>query len=94
MNAPNDNTGKRSFREWWRDPPRPGLQRLINPIAYRHPRAFGTAHITGGCVAAGAGCICLGYGVWGWAAFFLTIAGLNLGGGVWYLSIARSSPSI
>jgi len=89
MNASNDSTGPRSFGEWWQYPPRRGMQRLINPIAYRHPRAFGSAHIVGGSVATAAGIICLAYGVWGWAAFFLVIAGLNLGGGAWYLSIAR-----
>jgi hypothetical protein len=90
MNAPNDNAGKRRFREWWRYPPRPGLQRLINPWEYRHLGAFGAMRIVGGVVAAGAGIICLSYGVYGWAAFFLIIGALNLGGGFWFLSIARS----
>ena len=90
MNAPNDNTGPRSFREWWRDPPRPGLQRLINPWEYRRLGFFGAARIVGGGVATVPGIICLAYGVWGWAAFFLVIAALNLAGGSWFLSIARS----
>jgi hypothetical protein len=47
--------------------------------------------IAGGCVAAFAGLICLAYGVHGWAAFFLIIAALNLAGGYWELSIARSA---
>jgi hypothetical protein len=91
MNAPSDHTGPRSFREWWRIPPRPGLQRLINPWEYRHLGLFGGMRIAGGGIAAVAGIICLAYQAWGWAAFFLAIAGLNLAGGVWYLSIARSS---
>ena len=90
MNASNDNTAGRGFRGWWRDPPRTGMQRLINPWAYRHPRVVGTLHMVGGAVAAAAGIICLAYGAYGWAAFFLVIAGLNLAGGSWYLSIARS----
>jgi hypothetical protein len=90
MNASNDNTAAGGFRGWWQDPPRAGMRRLINPVAYRHPRAFGTAHLAGGTVAAVAGAICLGYRVYGWAAFFLVIAGLNVGGGAWYLRIARS----
>ena len=91
MNGPNDNTAARGLREWWAYPPRPGLQRLINPIAYRHVRVFGVTHIAGGSVAAGAGVICLAYGVYGWAAFFLAIGALNLAGGYWYLSIDRSA---
>jgi hypothetical protein len=90
MNGSNDNTAGRGFRAWWRDPPRPGLQRLINPWEYRHIGFFGAARIAGGAVATAAGIICLAYSAWGWAAFFLVIAGLNLAGGSWYLSIARS----
>jgi len=69
------------------------MQRLINPIAYRHLRFFATAHMAGGAIQAAAGLICLSYGVYGWAAFFLLIAALNLGGGFWYLSIDRSAPA-
>jgi hypothetical protein len=65
------------------------MRRLINPIAYRHPRAFGGMHIAGGSVAAAAGVICLSYGVYSWAAFFLILAALNLAGGYWYVTIAR-----
>jgi hypothetical protein len=66
------------------------MRRLINPFVYRHPRVFGLMHIAGGSLAAAAGLICLGYGVYGWAGFFLVIAALNLAGGYWYLTIARS----
>jgi hypothetical protein len=90
MNAPNDNAGRRSFREWWRNPPRSGLQRIINPWEYRHLGFCAAARIVGGTVAAAAGIICLAYSAWGWAAFFLVIAALNYGGGAWYLSIVRS----
>jgi hypothetical protein len=91
MNAPNDNTAPKGLRGWWLTPPRPGLQRLIHPWEYRHLRAFGVTRIAGGCVAAAAGLICLSYGVYGWAAFFLILAALNLGGGSWYLTIVRSA---
>ena len=93
MNAPNDNTAPKSLRGWWASPPRPGLQRLINPIVYRHLRFFGVGHIAGGSVAAAAGLICLAYDVYGWAAFFLVLGALNLGGGYWYLTIDRSVPA-
>jgi hypothetical protein len=37
--------------------------------------------------------VCLGYGVYDWAALFLAIGALNLGGGYWYITIDRSAPS-
>ena len=93
MNAPNNNTARKGLRGWWLTPSRPGMQRLIHPWEYRHIRAFGLLRIAGGCVAAAAGLICLSYGVYGWAAFFLVLGALNLGGGYWYLSIARPAPA-
>ena len=91
MNAPNDNTAAKGLSGWWASPPRPGMQRFINPWEYRHLRAFGVTRIFGGSVAAAAGVICLAYGVHGWAAFFLVIGALNLGGGYWYLTVDRSA---
>jgi len=41
--------------------------------------------------APGAGVACLSYRVYGWAAFFLVIGGLNIAGGYWYLTIDRSA---
>jgi hypothetical protein len=70
------------------------MQRLINPIAYRHLRFFGVGHIAGGSVAAAAGLVCLSYGVYGWAAFFLVVAAPNLAGGYWYLTIDRSASAL
>jgi hypothetical protein len=99
MNAPNYDTGANGPDYdtaaggpggWWANPPRTGMHRLISPWVYRHLRFFGTGHIVGGTVAAAAGIVCLAYSAYGWAAFFLVIAALNLGGGSWYLSIARS----
>lgn len=91
MNAPNDNTAAKRLRSWWLTPPRPGMQRLINPWEYRHVRAFGVTRIAGGCLAASAGGICLSYSAYGWAAFFLVIGAANLAGSYWYLTIARSA---
>jgi hypothetical protein len=34
--------------------------------------------------------VCLSYGAYGWAAFFLVVGALNLAGGYWYITIARS----
>jgi hypothetical protein len=90
MNTPNDNTAAERLRRWWFTPPRPGLQRLIHPWEYRHIRGFGLIHIAGGSVAVGAGLICLAYGVYGWAAFFLVLGAAQFAGGYWYLTIARS----
>ena len=90
MNAKNDNAFARGLRGWWASPPRSGMQRLIWPYEYRHLRGFGVTRIGGGSVQAAAGLICLAYGVYGWAAFFLVIAALNLAGGYWYLTIDRS----
>ena len=93
MNAPNDNAAAIGLRGWWLSPPRPGMQRLINPIVYRHLRFFGVGHIAGGSVQAAAGVVCLSYRAYGWAGFFLVLAALNLAGGSWYLTIDRSAPA-
>ena len=90
MNAPDDNTAAKRLRQWWLTPPRPGLQRLIHPWEYRNLRRFGVTRMAAGIVAAIAGVICLSYGAYGWAAFFLIVAALNLAGGSWFLTIDRS----
>ena len=91
MNAPNDNTARKGLRGWWLSPPRPGPQRLINPWEYRHLRVFGFTHIAGGIVATGIGAFILSYSAYGWATLFLVLGALNLAGGYWYLTIARSA---
>ena len=48
MNAPDDNTAAKGLRGWWASPPRPGMQRLINPWEYRHLSGFGVTRIAGG----------------------------------------------
>ena len=69
------------------------MRRLLAPFEYRHVHVFGVTRIVGGVVAATAGVVCLSYGVYGWAAFFLVLGALNLAGGSWYLTIARSAPA-
>jgi hypothetical protein len=86
MDAPD----RRGLRAWWASPPRSGARRLIIPWEYRHLSVFGRARIGGGTVAGAAGVVCLAYAAYGWAAFFLVIAALNLAGGCWYITIARS----
>jgi len=54
MNARDENTVTKRLREWWRSPPRSGVQRLIAPPEYRHVRAFGIARVVGGIVATAA----------------------------------------
>ncbi len=90
MNASNGNTTRKRLRSWWLSPPRPGMQRLIIPWAYRHLRVFGATQIAGGIVATGIGAFILSYSDYGWAALFLVIGALNLAGGYWYLTIVRS----
>jgi hypothetical protein len=90
MNARNENTAAKRLRGWWLSPPRSGMRRLIAPWEYRHVRAFGVTRIAGGSVAVAVGVVCLSYAAYGWAAFFLVIAALNLSAGYWELTIARS----
>ena len=97
MNAPNDHNAANGLwarlRGWWLSPPRAGLQRWISPWEYRRLRFSGAARVFGGGVQVAAGVICLAYGVYGWAAFFLVIGALNLGGGAWFLALDRSAPA-
>ena len=79
------------LRGRWLSSTRTGIYRLVPPWVYRHPRFFGIGHIAGGSVCAAAGLICLSFGVYGWAAFFLVLGALHLAGGSWYLTIARSA---
>ena len=83
---------RKGLRGSWPTPPRPGIYRLIPPWVYRHLRFSGVAAFAGGSVATAAGLICLSYGAYGWAAFFLVLAAMALAGGSWYLTIARSVP--
>ncbi len=91
MNAPNDHTAAKGLRGWWLSPPRTGMARLLAPFEYRHLHFFGVVRLVGGSVAAVAGLICLSYSVYGWAAFFLALGALNLAGGYWEVTTARSA---
>ncbi len=91
MNATDDDTAWKRLRAWWLTPPRPGLRRLIHPWEYRRLHSFGVTRIAAGGVAAAAGVICLAYGGYGWAAFFLVVAALDIAWGCWDLAIARSA---
>ena len=79
-----------AFTTWWRTPPRSGLARLLAPYEYRHLRFFGVLRMASGGIATAAGLICLGYSVYGWAAFFLAIAAANFAAGYWELNLDRS----
>ena len=96
MNAPNDNTTPKGLRGWWLTPPRPGLQRLIYPLEYRHLRAFAGVHIAAGIVLAGLGAVTLFGGSFtakaaGFAALFLVAAAGSFSFAAWELAIARSA---
>jgi hypothetical protein len=96
MNAPNDSTAPRGLRGWWASPPRSGMQRIIWPFVYSHPRAFARVAIAAGIVLTGLGAVTLVGGsftsvaVW-WAMVFLAPAAVNFATAAWYLAIARSA---
>ena len=90
MNAHNDNTAPKGLRGWWASPQRSGARRLINPWEYRHLRASGATRIAGGSVLAFGGVLLLSYGAYGWATLFLVLGTLNLAGGCWYITVART----
>jgi hypothetical protein len=45
MTAADDNATRKGLRGWWASPPRPGMQRLINPWEYRYLHAFAVTQI-------------------------------------------------
>ena len=90
MSEPSD-TATKGLRGWWSFPPGSGVDRLIAPWEYRHLRFSGLTRIAGGGIAGAAGVVCLSYRAYGWSAFFLVLAALNLAGGSWYVSRAHAS---
>ena len=92
MNTANGNNATDGLRGWWASPPRTGIRRTIAPWEYRHLRGSGLIRIAGGSFLALAGVLLLSYQAYGWAALFLVLAGLNLAGGYWYMTMARSVP--
>lgn len=89
MNASNFDTAGKGLRGWWASPPRHGMHRLIDPVTYRHLRGAGIVHIAGASAAAAGGVVCISYGGYGWAAFFLVITALNLAVAHWFITIAH-----
>ena len=92
MNTANGNNATDGLRGWWASPPRTGIRRTIAPWEYRHLRGSGLIRIAGGSFLALAGVLLLSYQAYGWAALFLVLAVLNLAGGYWYMTMARSVP--
>lgn len=91
MNGSKDHSAANGLRGWWLSPPRHGMALLLAPYEYRHLRGFGIARLVGAGVATVPGVICLFYSAYGWATFFLVVAALNLAGGCWELTLARSA---
>src|SRR5436309_1116910 len=74
---------------------RTGARRLIPRWEFGHLRALGIARIGAALVLTTCGLLTLAFGgsgakTYGWAAFFLLVAALNLAGGIWELRIYRS----
>jgi hypothetical protein len=90
MYAPNDNTAPKGLRGWWASPPRSGIWRSMTPWEYRHLRAAGVTRMACGSFLAASSVLLLSYGAYAWAALFLALAALNLGGGYWEITKARS----
>jgi len=75
---------------------RTGARRLIPRWEFGHLRALGYTRVGGALVLTTCGLVTLAFGgsgakAYGWAAFFLLFAALNLGGGIWELRISRSA---
>jgi uncharacterized membrane protein HdeD (DUF308 family) len=66
------------------------MSRLIAPYEYRHLRTYGGIRAAGGIFLLVVGFLCLYDDAVGWALLFLILGALNLGGGIWYFTIARS----
>jgi hypothetical protein len=81
MSAQNGNT----------TPPRTGMRRLILPIEYRHLSIWGRVRIGSGIFLIFCGLATLSVASYGWTAFFLVLAPLEIAAGYWYITIARSA---
>jgi hypothetical protein len=95
MAAPNDKDPSSGLRAWWKSPPRSGLQLIIAPWEYRHPRGWARVRIASGAVLVVLGLLTLGFGgtdwkTYGWALGFVAAATAQLAFACWLLSIARS----
>jgi hypothetical protein len=97
MNARNGNTAPRGLRGWWASPPRSGMQRIIVPWEYRHLRFWARVRIGSAIALVGLGAVTLSFGgnnwpTYGWTAFWLVTAAIQLSVALWFLAIARSAP--
>ena len=77
-------------------PPRSGMERIISPWEYRHPRTFAWLHIAGAAVLVGLAGVTFALGGANWTAYgfglgFLALGLAHLAVGYWLLSIDRSS---
>ena len=93
MNA--NNSPWQALREWWADPPRTGIRRILTPWQCRHLRFFAGVGIAFGFVAVGLAVTTLVAGgpdgaTYGWTTAFMVLAGVSFAFGYWLLSIARS----
>jgi len=82
---------------------RPILTRLIRPWEYRHRQAVGSVRLTAGGFQLGVGLVLLSLGrqadndrerrkCYGWSAWFLGFAALQLAGGIMDMIATRSAP--
>ena len=90
MNAPNDNTAPERFPRVVAESTATRPAAPHQPVGVPPPRLLRRRADRRRLRRNRPGIICLAYGAWGWAAFFLVIAALNFAGGSWYLSITRS----
>lgn len=84
-------------------PSRSGLRRLVTPWEYRHIHTVAAVRFTSGGFQLGVGLVLVSLGskagtneerrkAYGWAAWFLGMAALQLAGGCIDLAVARSAP--
>jgi hypothetical protein len=95
MDTPNDNSHRKSLRQWWMSPPRSGLRLIIHPWEYRHLRGFARVHIVSCIALACLALITLSAGgtdtkTYAFAMVFAAGAAAHLAVGFWELRIIRS----
>jgi hypothetical protein len=90
LNAANDNPAWKRLRGWWASPATRHAA-PDQPMGIPPPSCLWRHAHCGGFVAATAGVVWLSYAAYRWAAFFLVLGVVNLAGGYWYITIARSA---
>lgn len=76
-------------------PPRAGMERIISPWEYRHPRRWATVRAVAGVVLVGLGLTTLAFGgsdsaTYIWTLAFLAAGAADLAFARWLQRIARS----